>query len=56
MIEGGGILPCIKWHHYYNIGIAVVCNHDVLVSTMGTDGEATRVVSIKLTDGYLKTV
>ena len=46
-----GILPCIKWHHYYKIGIAVVRNQDVLVSTIGTDREATRVFSIKLTDG-----
>ena len=47
-----GILSCIKWNHYYKIGIAVVRNHDVLVSTMGTDGEATRVFTIRLTDGH----
>ena len=46
-----GILPCLEWHLCYNIGIAVVFDHDVLVSTVGTDRETTRAVSIQFTDG-----
>ena len=46
-----GIIHFFEWHRQYQIGIAVVRDHDVLVSTAGTDGEATCVVSIKFNDG-----
>ena len=50
-LKAVGILPCLKCYLCYYIDIAVVRDHELLVSTAVTDREVTRVVSIQFTDG-----
>ena len=36
----------------YAVGLAVVGNHDVLISTVSTDREATSVIGVHISDVY----
>ena len=41
----------LKWGGEDDVAVAVVCDHDVLVSTACTDGELPCVVGVKFVDG-----
>ena len=46
------VFSCLEGLDKYGVGVAVVCNHQVLVAASGADWEASCVVCVERADGF----
>ena len=46
------VFPCLEGINEYGVGVAVVCDHQVLAAAAGADGEASCVVCVERADGF----